>query len=43
MSEDKAWDTGHELSQEHQGQKHGILKEEIRWKQLNKVTPEVNI
>lgn len=27
MSEDKAWDTGHKLSKEHQGQKHGVLKE----------------
>lgn len=31
MSENEAWDAGHKLSQEHQGQKHGILQEACKW------------
>lgn len=28
MAEDEAWDSGHKLSQEHQGQEHGILRKQ---------------
>lgn len=42
VSEDKSRDTGHKLSQEHQGQKHGILEGAIKGK-LSKVTSEGNI
>ena len=42
MSEDKAWNTGHKLSQEHQGQKHGVLQETYKDKQSHRVTCERN-
>lgn len=42
MSEDKAWNTGNKLSQEHQGQKHGVLQKAYKDKQSHRVTCERN-